>query len=313
MPPTARRAPSTSLFLACLAAAAAGACRSSESEPEAAAGAPAHAAGDHALLDAASGAALSLDELADRLAAYDEVFLGEQHDHDVIHRLQAELTAALLARHGELIVSMEMFERDAQPALDAYLKGEIDEQAFLARSRPWPNYAEHYRPAVELAKQAGLPVLAANVPRPLASRVVREGVRPVLTAPYTPRHVSLPAGAYRDRFDALMTDHAAPDDGRARPDPDDVFASQCIKDDAMAESIADALAAHPGALVVHWCGRFHSDGHLGTVERLAWRRPDLALAVVTPSVGPDLGRPLTDEERADGDFVLRVREQPQAE
>jgi uncharacterized iron-regulated protein len=316
MSPTARRArpsstPRALLLSAALGAlGAGGACSSSGSAAEDAGPAPARVEGDHAFIDTVTGEPISFEGLVDALAGYDVVFLGELHDHDVVHRLQAELTEALLARRGDLIISMEMFERDAQPAVDAYLAGEIDEQAFLARSHPWPNYAQHYRPAIELAKRDGLLVLAANVPRPLAARVAREGLLPVLAAPHAPRQVYTPAtGAYRERFDAIMTDHAPPE-GVPAPDPEAVFASQCIKDDAMAESIADALALHPGTLVVHWCGRFHSDAHLGTVERLAWRRPDLSLAVVTPSTGADLGRPLSDEERVDGDYVLRVLEQP---
>jgi uncharacterized iron-regulated protein len=300
------RSPSTHLVLA-LAALLGAACRSAPDAPAAEGASPAvRVHDDHALVDTASGASLTFDELADALSLYDVVFLGEEHDNDVIHRLQAELSEALVLRRGDVILSLEMFERDAQPALDEYLAGTIDEQAFLARSRPWPNYAEHYRPAIELAKREGLPVLAGNVPRPLAARVVREGPLRVLSAPYAPRYVLLPDGLYRARFDAIMGGHG----GIEGVDPDDVFASQCIKDDAMAESIADALALHPGALVVHWCGCFHSDAHLGTVERLARRRPDLTIAVVTPTTGGDLGAPLTDEERANGDFVLRAPAQP---
>lgn len=310
-----RRSP-FSLAVTALAALLAGACRSApDASPhdrggEAGGAAPAvRVHDDYALVETANGASLSLDELADALALYDVVFLGEEHDNDVVHRLQAELSEALVARRGDVILSLEMFERDAQAALDQYLAGAIDEHAFLERSRPWPNYAAHYRPAIELAKREGLPVLAGNVPRPLAARVVHEGPRAVLSAPYAPRHVLLPEGLYRQRFDAIMGGHG----GIEGVDPADVFASQCIKDDAMAESIADALALHPGAQVVHWCGRFHSDAHLGTVERLAQRRPDLAIAVVTPSTGGDLGAPLTDEEWENGDFVLRAPAQPEAD
>ncbi len=145
-------------------------------------------------------------------------------------------------------------------------------------------------------------MLAANVPRPLAARVVRAGVASVLSDPFAPRQVVTPTGEYRRRFDALMGGHG----GVEGVDPDDVFASQCVKDDAMAEAIADALTREPGTLVVHWCGAFHSDAHLGTVERLAFRRPDLKLAVVTPAVGGDLDAPLSAAEGADGDFVLRA-------
>ncbi|MEM7307399.1 MAG: ChaN family lipoprotein [Planctomycetota bacterium] len=259
---------------------------------------------DYRVLDTRSGRAVSVAEAADALAAADVVFLGELHDNDVGHRLQQELTEALLARRGSLVLSLEMFERDVQPVLDAYLAGDIDEEGFLADSRPWPNYAEHYRPAVEFARSRDLPVLASNVPRPLAARVVREGLRRVMTADHTPRLAVTPPGEYRDRFDAVMGTHGGLD-GIA---PDNVFAAQCIKDDAMAESIVDTLAAagSDAPLVVHWCGRFHSDFELGTVERVRLRLPDARLAVVSMEPGEDLDRELGDEERTRGDYVLRV-------
>jgi uncharacterized iron-regulated protein len=141
------------------------------------------------------------------------------------------------------------------------------------------------------------------VPRGLAARVAREGSRRVLAASHAPRALETPPGEYLRRFRAVMGDHGGGMDAHAL---DDVFAAQCLKDSAMAEGIADALALLPGTLVVHWCGRFHSDAHLGTVERLAWRRPDLRIAVVTMNSDDDLGRPLAAEEIADGDVVLRV-------
>src|SRR5690349_22509367 len=46
----------------------------------------------------------------------------------------------------------EMFERDVQPALDAYLAGRLSEKDFRAQSRPWGNYDTAYRPLIERAK-----------------------------------------------------------------------------------------------------------------------------------------------------------------
>ena len=50
----------------------------------------------------------------------------------------------------------------------------------------------------------------------------------------------------------------------------------------MAESIVDHLANSDGEpLVVHICGKFHSDSRLGTVARVAERDPSLRIGVVT--------------------------------
>ena len=264
---------------------------------------------EYLCINPADGQALSLDRAVALLAHHDVVFLGEQHDNDVGHRAQLDLTRGLLEHHGDLAISLEMFERDVQHLLDAYLAGDLSEEAFLVDARPWGNYAEHYRPAIELARERGLVVLAANVPRPLAARVAREGLMRVLPQPHTPRIALAPPGEYRERFNAVMSTHGGVDGFVS----DNVFASQCIKDDAMAESIADALARPDAPVVVHWCGRFHSDYGLGTVERLSWRRPDLRIAVVTMSPMEDLAAPLSDDERARADLVLRVPLQPAEE
>src|ERR671912_1253030 len=95
----------------------------------------------------------------------DVVFVGEMHDDPNTHRLEAAILDGLQRRKRAPVVSLEMFERDAQPALDAYLAGRITEEEMLKTSRPWPRYATDYRPLVERAKAAGWPVIAANVPR----------------------------------------------------------------------------------------------------------------------------------------------------
>ena len=255
-------------------------------------------------IDTRDGRRVDLEQMADHLAGYDVVFLGEEHDNDVGHRLQLELTELLLERRGELVVSLEQFERDAQDQLDLYLRGAIDEQRFLANARPWGNYAEHYRPVVELARERGLKVVAANAYRPLASRVSKQGLASVAGDPRVAAWVDAGPGAYRDKFTALMGGHAESMGARMGR----FFAAQCLKDDTMAESIARLFP--PGdpdpPLVVHWCGRFHSDEYLGTVERLARRRGNLSLAVVSMVSEGSQTRELTEEERGLGDYVWLV-------
>jgi uncharacterized iron-regulated protein len=101
--------------------------------------------GSSRIVEAPTGKTVELEHAIDRLAECDVVFLGEEHDNDEAHRLQIEITRGLLARRGEIAISMEMFERDVQGWVDRYVGNRLDEEVFLAHSRPWPNYAEHYR------------------------------------------------------------------------------------------------------------------------------------------------------------------------
>jgi hypothetical protein len=104
-----------------------------------------------------------------------------------------------------------MFERDVQGILNEYLEGLITESRFKASARPWEHYDQDYRPMVEMAREAGIPVLAANAPRRYVNRVSRlgaaalddlsrraRGYLPPL--PYPP-----PSQAYRQEWTNLMS------------------------------------------------------------------------------------------------------------
>jgi len=90
------------------------------------------------------------------------------------------------------------------------------------------------------------------------------------------------------------------------------FSSQVLRDDTMAESIAMHLQANPGRKVLHLDGNFHSASHLGTVERLKLRMPELKIAVINPIAVEDNSAPAwTDEDLDTGDYILLVREVPE--
>lgn len=260
---------------------------------------------------------MSLARAVRILAAADVVFLGELHDNTEGHAVQLALTRGLADARGSMIVSMEMFERDAQRRLDLYLDGVLEEDEFIEGVRHWSNYEQHYRGAVELARERGFPVVAANVYRPIASRVARKGLAAGIGDPWAAKTVDVSDGEYKRRFVELMSEGHGSHGGEAPTGEqlDRIFASQCIKDDTMAESIALALdaAADPKPIVVHWNGRFHSDFGLGTVERLRRRLPDLNIAVVSMVVSDNIDRDLEGEEINQGHFVIIVPPEPETD
>ena len=90
------------------------------------------------------------------------------------------------------------------------------------------------------------------------------------------------------------------------------FSAQVTRDDTMAESIAMHLKDNPDRKVLHLDGNFHSAYHLGTVERLKLRMPELKIAVINPIAAEDNNAPaLTNEELATGDYILLVQQVPQ--
>src|SRR3990172_2703406 len=65
------------------------------------------------------------------LSYADVVLVGEQHDDPNTHRLELAILDGLARRRGNIILSLEMFERDVQAALDGYLAGRLTEEEFL--------------------------------------------------------------------------------------------------------------------------------------------------------------------------------------
>ena len=252
--------------------------------------------------DAKSGKELTAMQLAQKLTKYDVVFFGEYHDQSEIHKSELDLLQALHKIKGEkLALSMEMFEVDNQAKLDSFLAGSLSEEEFLATSRPWPNYKTDYAPLVNFAKENKMPIVAANVPRFLAAHVAKNNASTAgIDAQYQkwlPKKTYAPEGAYKDKFYAQMNSPEAPmkmPPARLAA----VYAAQCLKDDKMAESMAAFSDAHKKMQLLHINGCFHSDGHLGTAQKLEALRPELKVAVITP-----LERKQKGTEPA-GDFVV---------
>ena len=124
-----------------------------------------------------------------------------------------------------------------------------------------------------------------------------------------------PAIGYYRRFVEAMGDHpAAPGTGTKsvaaqREMSDRFYFAQCLKDETMAESIADAYAAGAtGAkkpLVVHFNGAFHSDYGLGTAARVKRRLPNARLVVTTVKPVATLDNIVpSDDDRRVGDYVI---------
>lgn len=246
-------------------------------------------------------------ELADR----DVVFLGETHLDDTTHRVEAAVLESLIEdTGGKVVLSMEMFERDVQPALDDYLAGRIDEAMFLERSRPWGNYPTAYRPLVELAKRHGLPVVAANAPLAVR-RIVSRGGEEALNGLSPDQRALLPAqihptsASYWDRVDRAVRGHMTPSgDGSPKAR---MYGTQSLWDNCMGDSCAQALARYPGYVVLHVVGAFHVSYRQGTVEQLLLRAPAARVSVVTVSPVADLHSPRPAQSLARADYLVYAR------
>jgi uncharacterized iron-regulated protein len=258
------------------------------------------------------------------LAGADIVFLGEQHDDRRTHQLQAAVLEGIARRRaGPVALALEMFERDVQPGLDAYLAGERSEEEFLAAARPWPNYRTDYRPMVEFARTSGWPVVAGNVPRRLASGVARAGLGMLDTLAAEQRafvadELRCPRDRddYWKRFKATMGDlrsHGMQlSEEQAEAMVVRMYEAQCVKDETMAEAVV-AIHEARGIPVVHANGSFHSDYRLGAAERVKRRLPRATVRVVSFVPVQDLDRVDGKSRRKLGDYVVFTLAPPKAD
>jgi len=261
-----------------------------------------------------AGSAITLDAVIDRAMDAAVLMIGETHDDPTAHALELELLRRMNERAQArrdlvtIVLSMEMFERDAQPVLSEYLAGIITEPQMLAAARPWPRYRTDYRPSVEYARQNNIPVIAANAPRRYVNRASRLGRGSLDTLSATakgwlaPLPYPQPTAEYRARF--LETMGGMHGEG---PSADSLLGrmldAQSLWDATMAWSISEALRAEPTARVVHMVGAFHIERWGGTVAQLQGYRP--GVKVFTVVIRPDTSlAPMAQELRSLGDAVI---------
>lgn len=104
------------------------------------------------------------------------LLLGEVHDNADGHKLRFEALRKRVEAGWRPAIAMEQFDRENQPLLNRAQKDCRDAQCvILVMAGPRWDW-QQYRPVIELALSYQLPLIAANLSRADASRVVRDGV-----------------------------------------------------------------------------------------------------------------------------------------
>lgn len=105
------------------------------------------------------------------------VLLGEVHDNATHHRLRLQAFRDLLAAGARPALLLEQFDRDRQADLERVrrLPGADAQQLIDAAGAPGWDWS-FYRPFIDEALRHGLPIVAANVSRSEARRVMSGGL-----------------------------------------------------------------------------------------------------------------------------------------
>ena len=270
---------------------------------------------EYKIIDSKMNKEIELKEMAERLGEYDVIFFGEFHENKILHSLEIELLKMFYHNNKNLIVSMEMFERDVQQVLDKYLIDEISEADFLAESRAWSNYETDYKPLIEFAKENELTVVAANIPRRYASMINKQGLNALDSLSqeenkFVARKHKVFDDEYKKRFIRTMQSnmaHSSKMPAGMKMNFDRLYAAQCIKDDTMAESILKYRRILPHRKVIHFNGDFHSRKHLGTAQKIQILEPMLKVAVITPLMCENEFT-WKDEDLLEGEFLILLKD-----
>src|SRR2546427_7832880 len=146
------------------------------------------------VVELATQRTLSFEAFVKAVAPAQVVAVGEEHYHPDIQAFELRLLQALgQHRPQHVALAMEFLERDMQSAVDAYLSSNSDATTLQMQIKATPDFIQFYFPLIQYACQAGVPLLALNVPRSLARRVTQEGLQAVAASLLPPERVYLAA------------------------------------------------------------------------------------------------------------------------
>ena len=271
---------------------------------------------------------VSLNDIVKDMANYDVLFLGEEHNDSVTHFLEKTMLGLLYNEYKtDVVLSMEMFERDVQPVMNEYLKGFITERYFKRDARVWSNYRD-YRPMVEFAKEKGLDVICANAAARYTSLAGRKGQQALLTLPDVSKDFIAPlpydtaTGAYYAKLTALPKhdtvvvkaktndkdkDKTKPVDPMAGMGSFNLVVAQSLWDATMAYSIAEyRRQSYENKMkkIMQVNGRFHSDEGFAVVAQLKTHSPRTRSLIISTSDDEHFPNIKWDDYKKNGDYII---------
>lgn len=235
------------------------------------------------ILETATGRVIPSEEWLKNLAAFDIIYLGEEHHNR--HHIEAALRV-LTALSGEQVrpaIGMEMFGWDGQAALNGYLEGRGEvRESFLEQARwkqNWGGPFEDYEPLVAFARDHHLPIYAMNPPKSLIRQVAKEGLAQARqgtewTSWRMQDEEIVDDPAYRARLlDQLRRCHGGGSDDDYRT----MYEASTVRDEGMARTLAETLwqqragSDHAAPVIVSYTGGGHIQYRLPVPKRVARR------------------------------------------
>jgi uncharacterized iron-regulated protein len=234
--------------------------------------------------DVRAGAFAEWSALEAAAVQADFLLLGETHDNEDHHRLQARVLRAVTAAGKKPAVAFEMLDAGQQEAVDAALKASPHDPEAVADAVKWDKGGwppfEIYRPVFAAALDAGLPLVAVNLTRAQARDMVRRGAEALdpEVASLLERAGPLSAGALASLKREMAESHCGElPDRMLEP----MVVMQRARDAKMAQRTAAAAARQGGGVLVAGTGHARKDRGVPAFLALeAPGRPVVSIAFV---------------------------------
>jgi uncharacterized iron-regulated protein len=242
-------------------------------------------------VDVCRGEPVRYEEMLDDFEAARVIYLGERHSIERHHSIQARIIRDLAKRKIPLLLGLEQMEVPYQKTLDRYCRQEIDFDQLAEQTnwkQRWPGYKQ-YREILEVARQAGIPILALNARAEVIRKVARSGglsrLDPHARAEL-PSDIWLDDPGYERLLKLMMPMHRVATSERLRA----MVEAQMCRDAAMADTLCRVLGTKGKrdhkAIVL--CGAGHVSYGFGTPERVRRRLPEIKDRIVLLSNSEDV-------------------------
>jgi len=217
------------------------------------------------------------------------IYVSESHNNFNHHLNQLRVIKSLHQNGKKIVIAMEMFQKQFQSHIDAYIQGKSDLNEFLKNTQyfsRWKFDYSLYKPILDYAKANKLKVLAINVDRGITSKVSKEGLFSLNTRQKSllPKNIDQTNLIYQERLNTIFTSHMPKQDSKHQEKPQQInldffYQSQLVWDEVMAENISTYLKQNSEVTMVVLAGSGHTENHDGIPSRV-YRRTHLPFIVI---------------------------------
>jgi uncharacterized iron-regulated protein len=235
-----------------------------------------------------------LDELIPKLLSKQLISIGETHTNYGHHLNQLKIIRRIHAQFPDIAIGMEMFQQPYQPKLDAFVRGDINEEQLIAESdwyKRWRYDYRLYRPILDFAQKNNIPVVALNISTELKELVSEVGLKGLSEEQrqQIPAEIDRSDLAYEQRLLDIFNQHPEMNKG----DFERFVDVQLLWDESMASRAAAWLQMHPGNKMILLAGSGHLIYGSGIPNRVR-RRTSIESATVLPADGLEISRDIAD-------------------